>query len=70
MDRGAWRATVVHGVENSWTWLSDYAPTTHLRNEIIVIIYIFNPIKSEGSHSPGLSTESHLKKHKISNQKS
>ena len=23
MDRGAWRATV-HGVEKSWTWLSDF----------------------------------------------
>ena len=26
MDRGAWRATV-HGVADSWTWLSDWATT-------------------------------------------
>ena len=29
MDRGAWRATV-HGVEKSWTWLSDFTLTTLL----------------------------------------
>ena len=38
MDRGAWWATV-HGVTNSWTWLSDWTTTT------------INRVLRKGTHS-------------------
>ena len=32
MDGGAWQATTVHGVTNSWTWLSNFTLTFRQRD--------------------------------------
>ena len=56
MDREAWRA-VIHGVANSWTWLSNWTEpnsTNHIVLKISLImcgvkeisIFVYNPLKS------------------------